>query len=1346
MTNRPLVLLLSLFAAASLFAAEPWDAPPFSADPKALVSAAAAVPAAAGADVLMLLDEARYSIQADGSCRYELHYVYFVGTERGVQGATTAAAAWAPWYEEKPGIQARVVAKDGSVRTLEPQAVVEASAPEQPDIFSDERIARAPLPGVVAGSVVEMLVTHQTKNVFPGSGINAEFVFGGTVPVEHARLVIDAPASFEPHVVNKSSIEPRVVEADGRKQWIFENGRTEAITHREQCLPSDELAQPYVAFSSGSSWRELARHYSEVVDKQIAAGDVRDVVAAATAGAKDRNEIVARLLAYVERNVHYAGVEVGEGSIVPRAPKGVLSNKYGDCKDKATLLVALLRAAGLPAHVALLNAAFAFDTLAELPGLSRFNHAIVVVGGANPIWVDPTDEFAKAGELPIPDQGRLALIAAPDTTSLTRTPEAPSTANRNTETRTVYLPQEGKARVIEVTQCSGFHDASMRRTRAERDAKKYEEWLREYAKGYYAATSVEKAETTDPRDLTRPYAITLEVSNSRTGIISGGQGSVAINISDLLSAAPPELRDYKEPSAGEPERAPEKKRVHDFVFPVPMVKEWTYHIVPPAGFRARTLPHNETKHYGTTTLTQELATQTDGVVVATFRYDTGKRRITAAEFEQTRVEISRALRSDDVFVGFESIGQSKLSAGDIGGALTEFRHLVTLYPKEAQHHSDIARALLAGGLGEAARDEARRAVTIEPSSAHAHATLAWVLDHDLLGREYHQGFDLPGAIAEMKKAKELDPNDSEIRGQLAELLTYGDDGYRFGHNARLSEAIDEYLSILADLGKDGKFAEPPLMLALAHAGRWDEVKRHIDTVEDPEQRKLFRILSAAAADGVPAALHELEAFDAEHRREYAKDVARTLLTMRRYTEAAAMFTAATEGTSGASDMRPIIEALKKAKPSDYSADQTPRGLMLRMMTAVLNANVDEIKALLPKDSTPHLKLENFEFNAGVVGLKDMPVTVAIDIIGGSLELQTDGNDANGYRIRGRLPSAGGADVMVLFLQRDGGKYSIVASADAPETITIAVLKLADAGKLDAARTWLNWIREGTTIRGGDDPLSGPAFARLWSKDKATATADEIRVAAATIHPDVPGAEAILLANRDKVPEESKKWIDLALLGGYLDDKDFAKALPIGERMAKAFPDSESAFGAYSAGLLYGGHAAEAEAQTKKRLERSPRDAMGMRVLMEVAAQKHDYTAAAAVTERVINELTPTVGDYNDAAWIALFTEKNLEKALDYARRASGPESPAASASLHTLAALYAVTGKNVDAREALLKSMDLRYHDMPEAHDWYVLGRMAENYGVRDAAVAAYKRVEEDKPDTGLSTWQLAQARLRAMK
>ena len=84
--------------------------------------------------------------------------------------------------------------------------------------------------------------------------------------------------------------------------------------------------------------------------------------------------------------------------------------------------------------------------------------------------------------------------------------------------------------------------------------------------------------------------------------------------------------------------------------------------------------------------------------------------------------------------------------------------------------------------------------------------------------------------------------------------------------------------------------------------------------------------------------------------------------------------------------------------------------------------------------------------------------------------------------------------------------------------------------------------------------------------------------------------------------------------------------------------------------------------------------------------------------------------------------------------------------LHTLAALYAESGKSLEARTELLKCMDLAGHEEPSSVDWYVLGRIAENYGAAETAIADYKRVDKPQRLTPGSTYELAQKRLVALK
>ena len=1350
--HRGALVTLFLFLALPLFGQpDPWDTPPFTADPKELIVAAGGVEAG-DFSVVMLLDEAEYVIDDDGGTRSRERVMLRVVTDAGVEWASEVRAAWAPWHNDRPTIEARVITRDGTVHPLDQKAVVEVPAGEETDIFSDGRVLRAPLPAVAIGSIVEYVITRSSRSPIAGAGTVVRYAFGGYLPIQRTRLTLDAPLGTEPRIVNDTGVEPRVEEKDGRRRTIYEAGRFEGVRERDDHVPYDVPTGRYLSFSTGTSWQDIATSYAAIVDRQIAGSDLQKLVRGAIGNSTDRREVVAKLLAAIQKDVRYAGVEIGEGSIVPRTPRQVLSNRYGDCKDKAALLVAMLRVAGYPAHVALLNASDGYDVHPELPGLSHFNHAIAVVDGEPAIWVDPTDVFARAGELPLLDQGRLALIASPETTSLTRTPETESTAHVYRETRTFYLPEDGKARVVEVTEPSATSEASLRRWVNGLDPKKLREQLEDYAKSAYVAKSMARYETTDARDLGKPFRMTIEVPESQSGVVHDGEGAVVINIASLPQHVPNALRDWREVGPGEsPDDAP-KKRTHDFLFPQTGVREWVYRIVPPAGYLPRTLPGNESRSVGTCTFTQEIRAEPDNTVVATFRFDSGKRRLTRAEFEETRVAFTKFVTDNQVTIGFEQLGQTRLNAGDVRGALDEFRRLSALHPKEAQHHIEIARALLAGGLGDAAREAIRRAVTIEPKNARAHRWLGTILLYDSLGRAYRKGFDLQGAIAAFRKSKELDPDEYATRHALQSALSYGEDGSRFGRGARLEEAVAEIQAMAKDLGDDAKGMLPELTVLYAHMGRFADVRALAPTLEDARQRDMARIIATAALDGTDAALRELGAFDQQTKRSYAASIGQLMMQVRLYPQSAALMDLSTQGTDAAAEQRQAIELFKKLKRfEDLPKDDSPRGVVPKFFDALLSQDEAAARELLPAEYMTGDEDDPIH-GLGQMDLRppdEMGWSVFRDLLATLFDVQQEGDDETGYRLRLRMmgmPDVG--DEMAIFVRREDGRWLIRGATDGESMTGHTVLAMAAKGELEAARRWLNWTREEAKGGTSDDPLEGVPFAVLWPRSKASATVEEIRIAAASLAVDKISwarSEPILVEGREKAGNEAAKAaIDLALISIYEGRKEWPRVLEVTTRLVASHPDSATAFSKHVEALVRNGKGGEATAFANQRLERLPNDRDAVRALALSAAQAGDYAAAQQYAVKVVDEFRPKPDDFTRAAWLALFTGQQLEHAIEHAQRAVQEKKKKKREELRrgvpALAALYAETGRSVEARTALLQGID-EVGGILRDGDWYVLGRIAENYGVDDFAITAYRKVSKER-DGAATVTELAQRRL----
>ena len=123
-------------------------------------------------------------------------------------------------------------------------------------------------------------------------------------------------------------------------------------------------------------------------------------------------------------------------------------------------------------------------------------------------------------------------------------------------------------------------------------------------------------------------------------------------------------------------------------------------------------------------------------------------------------------------------------------------------------------------------------------------------------------------------------------------------------------------------------------------------------------------------------------------------------------------------------------------------------------------------------------------------------------------------------------------------------------------------------------------------------------------------------------------------------------------------------------------------------------------------------------------------------------------DWNNIGWAFVMANRATPEAIEFAQKGVYATNSSSFGILHTLAALYAEAGKTTEAREIILQAMIVGGQDEPEGNSWYVFGRIAEQYGITDAALAAYKRIEKPKSDDGLpaSTWALAQRRLAASK
>jgi tetratricopeptide (TPR) repeat protein len=164
------------------------------------------------------------------------------------------------------------------------------------------------------------------------------------------------------------------------------------------------------------------------------------------------------------------------------------------------------------------------------------------------------------------------------------------------------------------------------------------------------------------------------------------------------------------------------------------------------------------------------------------------------------------------------------------------------------------------------------------------------------------------------------------------------------------------------------------------------------------------------------------------------------------------------------------------------------------------------------------------------------------------------------------------------------------------------------------------------------------------------------------------------------------------------------------------------------------------------LAKHPADETLLRMKARAFEAQGNFALARTTLQKLFDDGKATSSDYNSYAWSALFDGKIDADVIKNAQQATMLTHNASFSDIHTLACVYAIQGRTAEARDLLLKAMAIQNLSEPNSEVWYGLASIYEQYGVNDAAIEAYQKVE--KPEGRIdpaSTWVLAQTRLKVL-
>lgn len=418
-------------------------------------------------DAVLLYSETILTVQSTGSIKRLQRTAYKIlrpgGSQRGTvridyddQSRITSLRAWS----------IPAIGKDYEVKDKD--AVVSAMlGVENGELISDLRTKLMRIPASVPGSIVGYEVEQEHRTYLMAD----EWDFQDTVPVREARYSFRLPPgwTYKTTWLNHAEVSPT---STSTAQWQWAINDVKPIRLEGNMPPwRGVAARMFVALtppngqdSGMQSWRDIAAWYLNLArDRRATSPEIKQQVTELTASASTQLQKMQALANFVQNNIRYVAIELGIGGHQPHYATDIFKNRFGDCKDKATLLSVMLKEIGVESYYVIINTARGSIESTTPPNLA-FNHMILAIAlpteledttllartthpkAGKILFFDPTDTLTPFGRIDGSLQANYGVLVTPEGGDLVLLPKLPASSNTIDRTAQLTLDEKGTLR------------------------------------------------------------------------------------------------------------------------------------------------------------------------------------------------------------------------------------------------------------------------------------------------------------------------------------------------------------------------------------------------------------------------------------------------------------------------------------------------------------------------------------------------------------------------------------------------------------------------------------------------------------------------------------------------------------------------------------------------------------------------------------------------------------------------------------------------------------------------------------------------------------------------------------
>lgn len=416
---------------------------------------------------VVLVDESVTTVDSDGRINEVYNYAVRVLQREGREYAT-GHVGYIPDISKVKDFRAWLIRSGSETKRYDKDDTVDIAG-DLNDVYNEYRVRSiSGTSDADVGCVFAYSYTREDRSVFS----QADWAFQTSLPVISSRYTLVLPTGWRAEAVtfNHPNVEPRV----NGTSYTWELSNLPPVPE-EPLSPSlshlvARLAVSYyppannapLTIKTFSNWSEVAAWMSELEDPQVQVDDALARKAyELTALAKTEYDKIRAIANYVQ-NIQYISIQTGlgrGGGYRPHSSTEVFAKSYGDCKDKANLMRAMLKVVGIDAIPVSIYSGDPNYVRANWPSPQQFNHCIIAVKVSEQtqastiiehaklgrlLIFDPTDSETPIGDLPYYLQGSLALVDSKASTELVKMPTTPPEMNQLQRTATLQLLPDGE--------------------------------------------------------------------------------------------------------------------------------------------------------------------------------------------------------------------------------------------------------------------------------------------------------------------------------------------------------------------------------------------------------------------------------------------------------------------------------------------------------------------------------------------------------------------------------------------------------------------------------------------------------------------------------------------------------------------------------------------------------------------------------------------------------------------------------------------------------------------------------------------------------------------------------------